>query len=183
MALKVRVDGTFKQWKEDRMASKEMPQEDLKYLLPDWSYLAGLIDGEGSIYIAVNNKKNRARRRCINPTFTLRLTVTQSSEWFVNRIKARFGGAVVLKRSKGPEKTRNRTKNCYDIVWQNFRAGWILWHVYPHLILKREQAKIAFQFLHNLRKTNGQKLSETDVEIRKALRHRIQALNGSQKRR
>lgn len=180
MALEIKVEGTFGTWK-DQMVTGRMPQENLKYLLPDIPYLAGLIDGEGSICIAINSKKNRARKRCKNPTFTLRLTITNNSEWLLNRVKARFGGTVVPKNRHTPDKRTGKIYAGFDVIWQNFRAGWILWNIYPHLILKREQAKVAFQFLHNLRKTNRQELSKADVEIRKALRQRLQALNGSQR--
>lgn len=140
----------------------------------NWAYLAGLLDGEGCFTITGAWKHRRNAYLPKTPrgselyfhmglTISLYNTNVQVMKWLVHH----FGGNYYVHHpSKQP----------------NHKVGYS-WHpkgaknkiemilgVLPYLIIKREQAKLALQYLQ----LNGRPA----VEERLAIREKIQALNG-----
>ena len=94
------------------------------------AYLAGLIDGEGCIVI----KKNKSTNRLYN--YSLRLTVQMYHKDVIYAIYCRFGGNIHILKNK---------------IWfwdiGGLDAGDLLKELLPYLIVKKEQAELALNFL------------------------------------
>lgn len=109
-------------------------------LATEIAYLAGIIDGEGNISVS----------RCLRKTrdsylYSVRLVVTNTRPDLIEWIRGRFGGRVQV---KSPPTARHRA--AYRWTVDGRRARPILTQVYPYLVLKSHQARIALAYL-NLR--------------------------------
>ena len=142
------------------------------------SYLAALIDGEGFIGIDSSYK-----RRFKNQTYQVRIGVCNTKRKLLDWIKLRFGGSVLFRgKPKSPKHSPS-----YEWRIQAKKAGEIIRLVYPYLILKREQAKIALEFrdtfkesliyTHQKGRFSNTQIKSTIIKKRKELREKMLALN------
>ena len=132
----------------------------------DKAYLAGLIDGEGSIVIEdCNYRKN----------VTLRMNITNSHIETLQELKRLYGGCLYIHRSK----QLNRYKPVGQLGFTARRAAWILKEICPYLRIKKEQGQLALQFAETItpRLHNGKRLSLEVKEKRRQLREQISKLN------
>lgn len=103
----------------------------------DLAYLAGLIDGEGTIGI---------ERRSGGPTYknlryTLIVAVQMSDRPAIDHIATLFQRSVMVKKPSD-----NMRKTAYRVTWQSRLAMELLEPLVPYLILKRPQAVTGIQF-------------------------------------
>ena len=91
------------------------------------AYLAGLIDGDGSIFICQSNREKYAKQ------FILRAKVVTIDYDSVRFIQERFGGNV------------SKDKTLYCIFWHCNNAKVLISKIEKYLILKKEQAKLALR--------------------------------------
>jgi hypothetical protein len=122
--------------------------------------LAGIIDGEGTIGIYYSKKQN---------IYRLKIYVVNTNKELITWIQDTFGGYVYSRESNKGWKTRYEW-HCKDI------SDDILKKVFPYLIVKKQQAKIAIAF----RKTHqhhGHNLSPKLKELRKSLWVEVKKLN------
>lgn len=103
----------------------------------DIAYLAGLIDGEGSIYIG--KSKPSYIRGAKNPTYRLHLDITSTYYPIMEYLIDKYGGCLHYREGKG-------RKNSWGALWQGERACELLESVLPYLVIKRDEAVIAIQF-------------------------------------
>lgn len=100
------------------------------------AYLAGLIDGEGSIMLVGRNRANGPM---------LRVNVSNTDRRLLDWLAERFGGTVrVMWRSQ--QEVRPNERVCYS--WQRDcrQCREVLEAALPYLISKREQARVAIAF-------------------------------------
>jgi len=95
----------------------------------EWSYLAGIIDGEGCI-TASSNGQDR-----------IRVTVTSTSRGLIDWMIARVGGSVCNRRPASP-----RHKPTYGWEVSYVKANSFLRGVLPYLLIKARHAELALQF-------------------------------------
>jgi hypothetical protein len=118
-----------------------------------WSYLAGIFDGEGTIYIGLMTDKRR--------TF-LKIGITNTDLNLMKWLIENFGGSY-----------RSEARRNYRLIYRwgpkgkNNREKFLL-GVLPYLIIKREQALLALEF---------DRMNCSDPEKRDKIRLKIQALN------
>jgi len=105
----------------------------------DIVYLAGIIDGEGYIGIV----KYKTKPYVSDYTFTLRLTVTNTNLILMNWIQLNFGGTV---HKHAPRDTHPNHRITYTWRIGCSKATSILRKVYPYLIVKQSEAKLAIKF-------------------------------------
>lgn len=118
----------------------------------DKAYLAGIIDGEGSIVL----KRSRIRSKTSDAVWTyyrLELRVGNTSIELLEWIK-QFGGNYYYEKTKDGQKPR------YQWCITTRGAAEILEEVLPYLIIKREKAEAAIYF-QNIRKPSRLR---TDVD-------------------
>ena len=100
----------------------------------NWSYLSGLIDGEGTIQINRTGKGSYECRVKIGNT-DLRLM-----KWLISK----FGGVYYTETNRNPLK--HKTLYQWRIKGRKNTEDLLL-GILPHLVLKAEQAKIALFYL------------------------------------
>lgn len=109
-----------------------------------YAYVAGIIDGEGSIII---------RKRIASKTsqwFTLCVQVGHTSEWLVHFLQVNFPKSLVI----GPYQSKTLPNSKPSWRWQieAKAAGELLETIMPYLQLKRPQAELGLRF--QARRTN-----------------------------
>lgn len=99
------------------------------------AYLAGLVDGDGSINI-YHDKLNSKKSPCYIP----RVSVGMTSEALIRSLHNKFGGTFHIQDF-------NRWKRMY--YWQVANAGAkkFLERIKPHLVVKKRQAKLALKLI------------------------------------
>ena len=93
------------------------------------AYAAGLVDGEGCI--TIENQRNH---------MYLLIQVCNTDPRVCIWLKERFGGAIRTQQQKN-------WKRMYRWAVTTVKAKEFLTAIYPYLIIKKEQADIAFAFL------------------------------------
>jgi hypothetical protein len=131
----------------------------------NWSYLAGLIDGEGCISInkRVNNYGNNGRNNYVQYNF--RISITNTSLKLMKYLIEHFGGVYYTKRSNND----NNWKASYE--WRPKGKGnneKVLLSILPYLVVKWGQANIGLQYV---------RLPEQDPKSRDDLFQQIRLLN------
>lgn len=127
----------------------------------NYEYLAGILDGEGCF--AVYERSGY---------YTLHLQITARDRWFLEEIQSRHGGKI---------NTTGKSKLSGNQMWYlRFRKPeimTILPEVIPHLILKKEQAKMLLQAAHT---TEGHRHRQHDRGLLAKIVGDIKAMKGVQ---
>ena len=119
----------------------------------DLAYIAGIVDGEGSISISrYGGKRNSSY---------CRLTVTNTSEWLIRWLQFSLGGSVSVYKRK--EESHKIAYNWYLNEHLTLDA---LKLILPYLRIKRPQAEIAIQFLEGrFRGKHRNKYTDSKIQI------------------
>lgn len=110
-------------------------------------YLAGFFDGEGCIVIG-----KRAPRGL--PIYTLVTCVTNTYRPLIDELSMRFGASTTQKNRiyRVDIYSNKNIRPCFqwhaasDVAEQFLRA------IYPHLVIKRQEAELAFEFREHVRR-------------------------------
>lgn len=134
-------------------------------------YLAGIIDGEGCVY--VNKRKPHGRRKTFGYGVKVCVSITSYNlvEWFVKNAR------LTSIHHKIPEGNRKEQWLC---TWNNSTAEWLLTLVLPHLVIKTKQAKLGLRLLKHLRETpivRGRCVQKKHLDYREEIKKSISALN------
>lgn len=112
-------------------------KERVKILTPERAaYVAGIIDGEGSISL-VRSFAKRTKGRYVYPLVRVGNTDSLLIEW----LKETVGGGS----SHYTTQTNERCKVCRHIVWAANEAIDLLYAIYPYLVIKRDRARIVIE--------------------------------------
>jgi len=104
------------------------------------AYIAGIIDGEGTL--TIRKKKPAAKVSHRPPHYSVTFSVSNTEASLIHWLQNRCGGSVHY--------YENRCKNCRPYArWdlQTQQAVALLQQVIPYLLIKNEQAKLAMEFL------------------------------------
>jgi len=139
------------------------------------AYMAGLLDGEGSLFCLKFKGKSRE-----NWNFSYRpvMTINNTHYGVLEFIQKRCGGEI--------EKTDTRgRKDMYRLKWVGRNILPILSKLQPYLIIKKEQAKIMIGLLMNIIRNDnggGKKLSIENLNYRTMAKEKLSLLNGQLQR-
>ena len=100
------------------------------------AYLAGIIDGEGSIDFQKTNEPQCKNGYHYNP----RLRIGMIDKKFIEWLKDSFGGCIYQRFGKG----KNRNSYTWSIQGKIMRD--VLKKVYPYLRLKKQHAEIMMRY-------------------------------------
>ena len=149
-----------------------LPPEPIELLtLEERAYIAGLVDGEGSIYVAAVGPN---RDRTVYPIVTIAMTHNGLITWLAEKLQA------------GTVKLHNQTnlrrypylKPQYRMQVFGKRAKLLCQMIYPYLRVKAEQARLVSEFPCDARIAPGVKITKSGInEIRYRLRDQINSLN------
>lgn len=131
-------------------------------------YLAGMIDGEGSIYIQDRKEGN-------STSYFPRFQITNTNKEVMIWIKERFGGTIYLKK-------RSHIKPHWkeQIEWFTNRESMdkILPLIAPHLIIKKRHAIIMQEFRSTFSgKSGGKRVTQEISIIRERCYRELKQLN------
>lgn len=136
-------------------------------------YIAGLVDGEGCIFV---QRMIKARAQ-----YYVWARVNMTDRSFIQALAAQFGGSVIThaKSKKNP-----RHKDAYEFSLYGRKAAEFLRWIGPALVIKREQAKLAIAVQDHIELHKGKIAAgcydETQVaeimQYRETLRLRIKEL-------
>lgn len=138
----------------------------------DIRYIAGIIDGEGTIGVYLQHKP----KGMLSPNIGAVVAVGMTDCRVLDKLASQFGGRVKFCKHK------NRSPRWKDYYrWQlcSRLARLFLERVTPHLQLKQKQAKLALKLLESQVKWKGggRKLPDKVVESRLALIEQCHKLN------
>ena len=126
-----------------------------------YSYLAGILDGEGGININYSGPT----RDC----YRMRVYVVNTDLRLIKWLKSKFGGYIY----------RRKTKEGYKTKWEWYhyddKSTELLKECMPYLIVKKEQAELAIAFRDTV--NNEHKLSEETKSLRKSFHTQMKSLN------
>lgn len=132
--------------------------------MEEYAYLAGIIDGEGTISLTRNGAKDKFRRIVIS--------VPSTSLELIQYLHRTFGGTVVTRTSRQAHHLTCR-------VWQvrNDNALDILSKILPHLRItsKIDRANLLINEYKGLVKRNG-RYTDAEIEARLAFEERFLSL-------
>ena len=129
------------------------------------AYLAGIIDGEGSVMIKRHRVDSKRGFR-----FELAVSVTNTALWLLELLKLNFGGRIDRQKQKKPIH-----KPCW--IWRidGPSAESCLKALLPFLQLKKAQAELALEF-HSQQK-RGLYLTALDYALQTAQALQMRQLN------
>ena len=135
----------------DQLEARAIEVELAQELVDDttWAYLAGIIDGEGTISLTLINDKKR-KREYLRPYILIGNSNPKLFEYLERRI---VRGSI----TKSLKVDRKKTVYRWQITdWQSIKL--ILRNTIPFLVLKWEQAELLLEFSerhHDMRRTKG----------------------------
>lgn len=124
----------------------------------DIIYLAGIIDGEGCVYISKYKRKGKQ-----NYYYLMSVTISGTSRELILWIYSTFGGWF-CKDSHQPRKNRAIS---FKVQWGNNKASDLLKLVLPYLKLKRPEAELAIYFQDNLRELSFEQRDSIYIRVAK----------------
>lgn len=137
-----------------------------------YAWAAGIVDGEGSIWIS--RAAPRKSKRTHNPTYQLVFKVEMTHEETIGRLAALVDGQVRLRRPKNPAKHRPM----YGVLLTDLKAADAVRRLLPYLVTKAAQARLALKYREDCARPPGsQKTPEDVVRRRESYFHRMAALN------
>ena len=143
------------------------------------SYLAGFMDGEGTFAIvktySVQRKSDGSKKRYV--VYKLNISVCNTNKEVMDWIAFNFGGKP-LPGSNENRKPHYKTRYAWHVTHRDKQKNLIL-GLLPYLVAKKEQAKIALQFIETYSNEVGVQLDSAVVEKRDQLRKRMMILNGT----
>lgn len=134
----------------------------------DKAYLAGLIDGEGTVSIV------RLRGRKVGFQHYIACVELSNTNWsMIQWVMERLGGSVVVDARK---KVIGQ-KQIYRLGLRNRLAEKVLREVFPYLVLKSAQAELVLELRERINSLNRKRLSEAERSYRAHLFDECAKLN------
>ncbi len=108
-----------------------------------WSYLAGIIDGEGTIAINTHNNPTKDYPDRVQ-TYALEICVVNTDERLMKWLVRNFGGQYYGRERK--DKVNHRYSYAWRVTGHANRKRTLL-ALLPYLVMKREQAILGLKYL------------------------------------
>lgn len=133
----------------------------------DLAYLAGIIDGEGTIFI---------QRRMDNGTWTYwsRMQVVNTYKPLIEWIYSTFGGLMYTVNRSKPNRIR---KTQYQWYTRISLVDVLIPKVYPYLINKKQHAEIFMEFRKTFTHGSKKRLTNEVQLFREECMHKLKHLN------
>jgi hypothetical protein len=156
--------------KKERLAQQQ--PDPIETLSPEErAYIAGLVDGEGSIYVAAVGPE---RDRTVYPIVVVAMTHRGVLEWLTERMQA---GKLKLHNQTNLRK-HPYMKPQYRFQLFGKRAQMLCKAMLPYMRVKHEQARLVCEFPCDARIAPGVKVERSKInEERFRLRDQINSLN------
>ncbi len=145
----------------------------LVYMNKNWtseqlSYMAGIIDGEGSINIEIQSQSIRHNRKC--DYYSLRLLVINTNLPLLNWIVSHFGGTITARKP-----VPNR-RQCYKWNLCSHNAAEVLKQCQQYMIVKKAHTEVFIKFASTMSHANV-RLSDELLSYRRELYLALKHIN------
>jgi len=126
------------------------------------AYLAGLFDGEG--YLGLT----KTVRKTASIQYTLRTSISNNHPYLMQYLLSNYGGSITTKRQNGfiNQEWRLSSNQAYEFLKL----------IYPFLIVKSDQVKLAMEFQSKMRVGRNTRLTEEELETREYYRLKLMEL-------
>jgi hypothetical protein len=115
-----------------------VPAVERKLSVDQAAYVAGAIDGEGSIRLAKHRRVDSGGVR-----FHFRVTIANTNHAWLVTLQSWIGGQIV--KQGQPEGARNR-RQCYQLELRSAETREVLRQIQPYLLIKRKHADLLFRY-------------------------------------
>lgn len=167
------------EWYRKRRAELESakPADPIALLTPEQrAYIAGLVDGEGAVYVGVIGPKPH---KTVYPIISIAMTDQATVEWVAQQL-----GCKAIVRSKPSATNPPITFRTQWAVKISGRRAQLLCEVMlPYLITKRRHAVLIMEFPCDCRTAPGIRMKAAINDIRFAIREQVNSMNISGVRR
>lgn len=133
------------------------------------SYLAGIIDGEGSISIEIQSQSIRHNRKC--DYYSLRLLIINTNIPMLEWVQKNFGGSISLH-----SKPRENRRDCYRLSLFSHKAAQLLEACKTYMIIKRKHVDVFVEFASTMTHANV-RLSDELLSHRRDLYLQLKHIN------
>jgi len=141
------------------MAVRRVPTE------TDYAYLAGILDGEGTITISRQTDRRKGRvYHCYSPHITISNTV----RLMLDSIKNRFGGKIV----EVNRRVEGHQKPGYILYFRKGEMLALLPKVIPYLTIKKRKAELLLEYMLSRPKKTPRGADGRFVRVRLTIRQR-----------
>lgn len=137
-----------------------------------YAYLAGLIDGEGTVTI-LPIQPERGH-------YTPLVIISNTDKDLINWLKKEFGG--VIKKNTSTTNLKMR-KELFHWILRTRKAYELLKKCYTFLKVKKRQAEVILEFYDTIRPNSTKPLSINEINLRVQLFNKIRKLNGRKRSR
>lgn len=132
-----------------------------------YAYMAGIIDGEGSLTIITHDSNRRTR-----PNFTPRIAVGMIEKEIIEMLRNEFGGALHI------DKDCSRNFPFYKWTINTGRAvNLCLNKIQKYLIVKKRQAGVLRKLCDRKHLEHKGRMSDEELRIRKELKEEVNKIN------
>lgn len=141
----------------------------------DLAYLAGLLDGEGCVYI--NDCRDSYGRRY----FQLRVVIANTHQGVLVWARKIFPGiksSLTTSRARRDGRSNRTPENwrrSHHLSWNSSGAATVLSAVYPYLKIKKGEAEVALRFQATIKKP-GQRSAPEIWAAREEMKATLQAM-------
>jgi len=108
-----------------------------------FAYLAGIIDGEGSISIEIQGAAECRK----TDYYAIRLLVINTDTRLLEWLKENFGGSI------NKRKAYENRRQCYNWALFSYDAANLLAKCLPFMIIKKQRAQVLIQFMQTKKDT------------------------------
>lgn len=122
--------------------------------IADLAWAAGIIDGEGSIFVMKQGRKDRER----DYNYIMRISVQSTDPYMAKELCKIFPDGAVF-----TQEIDKKPQNSNTLKWQvsGRKAAFVLKQVLPFMRVKHEQAQLAVQFQETTKK-HWRQMTEND---------------------
>jgi hypothetical protein len=135
----------------------------------DDRYMAGFVDGEGSIMLVINGKP---RADGVQVGYKVKLLVSNTNVAVLKQMQETYGGKVYLSAP-----ARGNCKPGFRLEIFGKHAVQVIRRLLPHLILKAEQARVALAFAELQASRWGRHKSPAEIATIHSFAANIRQLN------
>ena len=125
--------------------------------IADLAWAAGIIDGEGSIFVMKQKRKDRER----DHNYIMRLSVQSTDPYMTKELCKLFPNGAVF-----TQEVDKKPQNSDTLKWQisGRKAAFVLKQILPFMKVKHEQAKLALDFQETTKK-HWRHMLDVDYEL------------------
>ena len=124
------------------------------------AYIAGFFDGEGCVEISRNHHR-------ANPQLFLRIIVSNTYKPIIDWLYAIYGGTTHFRKQQA------NWRSCWHWRISARKAEIFLRDIYPYSKIKKEQIKLAFEFIETIKSKGRNNLTQEVKTKREQLKSQI----------